>query len=85
MGKSVKNELADDGLTSLKYQKVDQKEFPLYTWILVKVPKGKQCKIRIVIQQAPLNVITDNVINFIKVLILCGLRNSHLKGSWLAR
>ena len=56
MGKSVKNELADDGLTSLKYQKVDQKEFPLYTWILVKVPKGKQFKKRIAIQQALLNV-----------------------------
>ena len=34
------NQLSDDGLSSLKYQKLEEKLFPLFTWILVKIPPG---------------------------------------------
>ncbi len=40
MEKSAKNQLAEDGLSSLKYKKIEEKNFPLYTWIKVQVPKG---------------------------------------------
>ncbi len=32
MEKSATNQLKDDGLTTLTYTKVAEKEFPLYTW-----------------------------------------------------
>ncbi len=32
MEKSATNQLKDDGLTTLTYNKVAEKEFPLYTW-----------------------------------------------------
>ncbi len=40
MEKSKKSELDTDGLTTLKYKIVDHKDFPLYTWIKVDLPKG---------------------------------------------
>ena len=45
MEKSATNKLSNDGLTSLKYQKLEEKLFPLYTWILVKIPAGPRNKI----------------------------------------
>ena len=40
MKKSVNNELDEDGINTLKYQVVKREEFPLYTWILIDLPKG---------------------------------------------
>ncbi len=40
MEKSAKNQLAEDGLSSLEYKKIEEKNFPLYTWIKVQIPKG---------------------------------------------
>ena len=40
MEKSKNSELDRDGLATLKYEKVDQKNLPLYTWILVDLPPG---------------------------------------------
>jgi len=40
MEKSATNQLAEDGLSSLKYKKIEEKNFPLYSWIKVQVPKG---------------------------------------------
>ena len=45
MEKSATNKLSNDGLTSLKYQKLEEKLFPLYTWILVEIPRGPRNKI----------------------------------------
>ena len=38
MEKSATNQLKDDGLTTLKYDKIDEQQFQLYTWILAKLP-----------------------------------------------
>ena len=38
MEKSATNQLKGDGLSTLKYQKVDQNLFPLYTWIQAQLP-----------------------------------------------
>eukprot|EP00095_Tigriopus_kingsejongensis_P003318 maker-scaffold612_size124412-snap-gene-0.25 protein:Tk03318 transcript:maker-scaffold612_size124412-snap-gene-0.25-mRNA-1 annotation:"beta- -n-acetylgalactosaminyltransferase bre-4-like" len=40
MEKSKNNHLKLDGLSSLKYKKLNQKTLPLYTWLLVKLPKA---------------------------------------------
>jgi len=40
MEKSATNQLKDDGLTTLKYDKIDEQQYPLYTWILAKLPPG---------------------------------------------
>ena len=39
MSKSKTNQLDSDGLTTLKYKKIQEKNLPLYTWILVDLPK----------------------------------------------
>jgi hypothetical protein len=38
MEKSATNQLKDDGLTSLKFEKLEEKEFPLFTWIKARLP-----------------------------------------------
>lgn len=38
MEESASNKLKDDGLSTLKYDKLDEQEFQLYTWILAKLP-----------------------------------------------
>ncbi|TRY72620.1 hypothetical protein TCAL_03942 [Tigriopus californicus] len=40
MEKSKANKLKGDGLKTLRYKKLNQKNFPLYTWLLVKLPKA---------------------------------------------
>ena len=45
MEKSATNKLSNDGLTSLKYKKLEENLFPLYTWILVEIPRGPRNKI----------------------------------------
>jgi len=40
MDMSKKDLLRDDGLSTLEYTKVDFKEYPLYTWVLAKLPQG---------------------------------------------
>lgn len=40
MEKSKANKLKNDGLSTLRYKKLNQKAFPLYTWFLVKLPKA---------------------------------------------
>jgi hypothetical protein len=40
MEKSKNNKLDNDGLSTLKYTKLEGKNFPLYTWILVDLPKA---------------------------------------------
>lgn len=42
MKKSNNDELATDGLSSLSYQLLDKKEYPLHTWLLVQLPKGPE-------------------------------------------
>lgn len=38
MEESATNKLKNDGLSTLKYEKVEEQEFQLYTWILAKLP-----------------------------------------------
>ena len=38
MEKSKQNLLIEDGLSTLKYTKLNSKKYPLYTWILAKLP-----------------------------------------------
>lgn len=38
MEKSKNNQLSNDGLSTLTYTPLNSKKFPLYTWILVKLP-----------------------------------------------
>lgn len=44
MKKSVKNLLDDDGLSNLKYDIIKKKDFPLYSWMLVDLPKAPKPK-----------------------------------------
>ena len=39
MEKSKDNLLTQDGLSTLNYKKLNEKQNPLYTWYLVKIPK----------------------------------------------
>jgi len=45
MSKSKTNQLDSDGLTTLKYKKIQEKNLPLYTWILVDLPKAPPKKV----------------------------------------
>ncbi len=38
MTKSASNKLAEDGLTTLKYTLEREHAYPLYTWLLVRLP-----------------------------------------------
>ena len=40
MEKSDKNQLSQDGLSSLSYTKLNSEELPLYTWFVVQIPPG---------------------------------------------
>ena len=42
MDKSKNSELDSDGLSTLQFELLDKKEYPLYTWLLVKLPKGPE-------------------------------------------
>ena len=44
MRKSKYDELAEDGLTKLKYELLRREERALYTWVLVKLPPGPEKK-----------------------------------------
>ena len=46
MEKSKTNKLDSDGLTTLKYKKIQEKYLPLYTWILVDLPKAPPKKVK---------------------------------------
>lgn len=46
MEKSKHNKLDSDGLSTLKYKVVEQKDYPLYTWILVDLPKAPPKKVK---------------------------------------
>jgi hypothetical protein len=45
MSKSKTNQLDSNGLTTLKYKKIQEKNLPLYTWILVDLPKAPPKKV----------------------------------------
>lgn len=44
MEKSRNNELVEDGITTLKYKKLNEREEDLYTWFLVKLPPPPEKK-----------------------------------------
>jgi len=52
MEKSKKDALGEDGLSTLKYKLLEQRYFPLYTWLHVQLPPAPTAKPASALQRA---------------------------------